>query len=251
MGTSGAIKKANKRRRPVSFLDLPPEIRHEIYTLALSWPNLRVPFARLRHECEQNEAAWFTPSSLSMGLGNICNHSCTLAPPYIPESDYTTPTIFLLNRQITYEALPVLHAQELVIDQPPPYSMALGRPVDITMFISEAALQRARRVVLKIDIANLASRWARTVDTLLDVWCVDNRLEELRIIVSGGLVGGRTNIIGEEGVRIIVLKMFAKLRKFGTENPFGVKVLFEDCSPPRPPAKWAPGPIPRVGNVGN
>ncbi|KLJ13717.1 hypothetical protein EMPG_09384 [Blastomyces silverae] len=213
MGTT-AVKKATKRRRPVSFLDLPPEIRHEIYKLALRWPNLRAPFARLRRECEQDEAAWFAPSSLSMGLGNMCNHACALPSPSIPESHYTTPTIFLLNRQITYEALPVLHAQELVIDEPPPYSMALGRPVDITMFISEGALQRVRRVVLKIDVANLASRWARTVDTLLDVWWVDNCLEKLRVVVVGGLADGRANIIGEEGVRIIVLKMFAKVGSF-------------------------------------
>ncbi|OJD19783.1 hypothetical protein AJ78_00283 [Emergomyces pasteurianus Ep9510] len=240
--TTNISQKATKRRRPVSFLDLPPEIRHEIYTLALSWPNLRVPFTRLRHECEQDEAAWFRQ-------GSIYNHSCALPPPYIPEPDYMTPTIFLLNRQITHEALPVLHTQELVIDEPPPYSIALGRPVDITMFISEGALQRARRVVLKIDIANLASRWARTVDTLLDVWRVNNCLEELRIVVAEGL--GRMNIIGEEGGRVIVLKMFAKLRKFGAEGTSSVKVLFEGCSPPRSPVKWAPGPIQWAGTIGN
>ncbi|OAX78925.1 translation machinery-associated protein 22, partial [Emergomyces africanus] len=38
---------------------------------------------------------------------------------------------------------------------------------------------------------------------------VDNCLEELRIVVAGGL--GRMNIIGKEGVRIIVFKMFAKV----------------------------------------
>ncbi|OAT03403.1 hypothetical protein BDBG_00132 [Blastomyces gilchristii SLH14081] len=249
MGTM-TVKKTTKRRRPVSFLDLPPEIRHEIYTLALSWPNLRGLFDRLRRECEQDEAAWFAHSSLSMGLGDMCNNACPLPSPSIPESRYTTPTIFLLNRQITYEALPVLHAQELVIDEPPPYSMALGRPVDITVFISEGALQRARRVVLKIDIANLASRWARTVDTLLDVWWVDNGLEKLRIVVVGGLAEGRRNMIGEEGVRIIVLKMFAKLRKFGMENPSGVKVLFEGSSPPHPPVKWSLGSISRGENIG-
>ncbi|OAX78926.1 hypothetical protein ACJ72_06762 [Emergomyces africanus] len=229
MGTTTYIcKKDTKHRRPVSFLDLPPEIRHEIYALALSWPNLRVPFTRLRHECELVEAAWFRPSpSFSMGLGSSCNHSCALPLPYIPESEYTTPTIFLLNRQITYEALPVLHAQELVIDEPPPYSMALGRPVDITMFISEGALQRARRVVLKIDVANLASRWARTVDTLLDVWQVDNCLEELRIVVAGGL--GRMNIIGKEGVRIIVFKMFAKLRNSARSTPLVSKFYLKDA----------------------
>ncbi|PGH08023.1 hypothetical protein GX51_01464 [Blastomyces parvus] len=234
MGTT-AVKKATKRRPPVSFLDLPPEIRHEIYKLALSWPNLSAPFVRLRRECEQDEAAWFNPSTLPMGLGNMCNNACTLPSPYIPESHYITPTIFLLNRQITYEALPVLHAQELVIDEPPPYSIALGRPVDITMFISEGSLQRARRVVLNIDIANLASRWARTIDTLLDVWWVDNRLEKLRVVVVGGLAEGKTNIIGEEG-----------LRKFGMENPSGAKVLFEGSSPPRPPVKWSLGSISRV-----
>ncbi|OJD10377.1 hypothetical protein ACJ73_09819 [Blastomyces percursus] len=91
--------------------------------------------------------------------------------------------------------------------------MALGRPVDITMFISEGALQRARRVVLKIDIANLASRWARTVDTLLDVWWVDNCREKLGVVVVGGFAEGR-NVIGEERARIIVLKMFAKVGSF-------------------------------------
>ncbi|EEH43733.2 uncharacterized protein PADG_00022 [Paracoccidioides brasiliensis Pb18] len=240
MGTTTTLNQSNNNRRPLSFLHLPPEIRHEIYTLALSWPNLRVPFARLRYECEMAEAIWFTyrpriwPAYLPRTRCSYSYPKSALPPPHIPKSDYITPTVFLLCRQITYEALPVLHAQELVIDEPPPYSMALGRPVDISMFISKGALQQARRVVLKIDIASLASRWARTVDTLLDIWYAGNRLEELRVVALGDFTRRRSIIVGEEGMRLIVLKMFEKLRIFGDDYPSGIKVLFEGYSPSPP-----------------
>ncbi|KAK2811985.1 hypothetical protein FQN50_001692 [Emmonsiellopsis sp. PD_5] len=235
-------------RSPLSFLDLPPEIRLQIYRLSLSWPNLRRPFARLRIECEQDEASWFTyhpPSSPQYIMGNIpCffTPKCTLPPPRIPESDYVTPNLFLLNHQITYEALPVLHSQELVIDEPPPYSIALGRPVDITMFICEGALQKARRVTLKIDITSLASRWARTVDTLLDVWCVGNCLEELRIVLTGEFSMYRANILGEEGSRLILFKMFGKLRNFGDRNISGINLSIEGLDPFPVPVKRDPSP---------
>lgn len=173
---------------PSSFLSLPFELRHQIYTFAVDWPDLRVPFARLSRECERVEAIWESTR----------DPKCTFSSPRV--TAHTTPTVLLLNRQITAEALPVLHAKTLVLDTLPPYTPLLARPMDITEFIGETTLQHVRRVLLKMDLTMEARGWAKTVETVLDVWCVKNSLVEVTVDITSAYEEER-NMIGEEGSR--------------------------------------------------
>lgn len=108
-----------------------------------------------------------------------------------------TPTVLLLNRQITAEALPVLRAKTLVLDTPPPCTPSLARPMDITEFIGETTLQHVRRVLLRMDLTMEAHWWAKTVETLLDVWCVKNSLVQVTVDITNAYEEDR-NAIGEE-----------------------------------------------------
>ena len=184
--------------RAFSFLSLPYAIRMKIYSWALDWPDLRKTFARLSRECER--------AGDEMAASR--DPKCTF--PILQVGRLTTPTVLLLNRQISSEALPVLHAKTLVLDMPPPSSPCIGRPMDITEFISEETLQCVRRVVLKMDLKNTQS-WGKTVETLLDVWCVKNSLEEVMVDITAAYMEPRA-IIGEESSRQEGAKTISKVR---------------------------------------
>ncbi len=183
---------------PSPFLCLPFRLRYEIYTYAVNWPDLRVPFARLSRECERVEAIWESKR----------DPKCTFPSPRVAAR--TTPTILLLNRQITAEALPILRDKTLVLDTLPPYTPFLGRPMDITDFIGEATLQRVRRVSLKMDLVLDARGWAKTVETLLDVWCVKNSLVEVVVNVTNAY-GDERNMVGEEASRQQAARLISKV----------------------------------------
>ncbi len=185
---------------PTSFLSLPYRLRHEIYTYAIDWPDLRVPFTRLARECQRVEANWESRRE----------PKCTIPSPRVAAR--TTPTLLLLNRQITAEALPVLRAKTLVLETLPPYTPFLGRPMDITDFIGEATLQRVRRVLLKMDLVMDARGWAKTVETLLDVWCVKNSLVEVVVNVTCAY-GEERNVIGEEASRQQAAVLISKVSR--------------------------------------
>jgi hypothetical protein len=156
------------------FLTLPSELRNEIYDYALAWPDLSKPFAKIRSE----------ESSDNRGISNT-PPLCLIPIPFV--EDMTTPPTLLVNRQVTSEALAVLRKKPLVLTQTPPYLPQLAKPMDITEFISETTLQGLTRVVLDMDLSYSAGRpdqaraWLKTVETLLDVWCVRNSLERLEI----------------------------------------------------------------------
>lgn len=169
------------------FLSLPYEVRREIYFWALDWPDLRPSFARLSRECEEaREKMSASPDP-----------KCTF--PILHAGRLTTPTVLLLNRQITWEALPILRAKPFVLHDSPPTTPCTGRAMDITEFIGEETLQRVRRVVLKMDLIG-SEPWLRTIDTLLDVWCAQNSLEEILVDIVAAFME-RRRMIGEELAR--------------------------------------------------
>lgn len=162
---------------PSPFLRLPAELRMRIYDYALDWPDMQQPFARVQKQCTTLEQLWVT-----------CQRPrCVFLRPRI--ETVTTPTILLLNRQIYYEAITVLHDKPLVLMSPPPHSSQLGRVLDITEFIGEATLQNVAHVVLKMNFG--VDSWLETIERLLDVWCKKNRLKSLRVGLEGG---GVTNL---------------------------------------------------------
>jgi hypothetical protein len=134
---------------PRSLLSLPADIRIIIYSYALTWPNLSDAFA-------------LTQKAQGIALKDyehLSSPLCTI--PRTPVRT-TTPTILLLNRQITAEALDVLYRTPLVIPKPPPYSYVASRYYDIFEFVPETLLQSAWRVELVLDAAadaDVALRW--------------------------------------------------------------------------------------------
>jgi len=181
------------------FLSLPYEVRREIYHWALDWPDVRPSFARLSRECKNARKE----------MEASPDPKCTF--PILHVGRLTTPTMLLLNRQITYEALLVLQTKPLILHEAPPFTPCTGRPMDITEFIGEETLQRVRRVVLKMDLEIGAASWGRTIDTLLDVWCVKNNLEEILVDITAAYLE-RRRIIGEELSRQYAALLISKVR---------------------------------------
>ena len=157
------------------FLALPFEIRNSIYHHAVDWPDLSVPFQKMKANCLDTFEV----------LKTTKDPKCTFEQP--GSLPFNTPTILLLNRQITSEALWVLHKKTLTIASPPPSPLQLAKPMDITEFIGEAVLLKVRHVKLVLDFKEYASRdWVKMVENLLDVWCQENSLESLQVQVEAG-----------------------------------------------------------------
>ena len=157
-----------------SFLTLPLELRNIIYTYALDWPDLSAIFQKT------NADYLITYEAFDK---NKAPPKCTISRDC--STPLVTPTILLLNRQITSEALVILQKKILTIPSPPPSPMQLARPTDITEFIGEAVLQNVRLVTLRLNFKDHSSRhWMKTVENLLDIWCQRNNLQSLHICVE-------------------------------------------------------------------
>jgi hypothetical protein len=187
------------------FLALPLEIRNEIYDYALDWPDL-------------SGSSEHTQSGKRLHKKGITKAPASWLVP-IPAQQMTTPSILLVNRQLTVEALAVLHNKPLVISKPPPYPPQLRAAVDITAFISETALQQVPRIVLQMDLryipdqpADHARAWLKTVETL---WCIRNPLG--RFEVRGGYVSPCKDFgwsFAEAAHHRSVMSLVSRVRKF-------------------------------------
>ncbi|OQE07264.1 hypothetical protein PENVUL_c014G01491 [Penicillium vulpinum] len=140
----------------VSLLDLPVEIRLIIYTHLLN-PN---EYVKSYQKLGVQE-----PSSYGGPL-------CALPRPYVKRY---TPSILLLNKKITTEALHYLYRIPLNL-YGTPRAYFFMRQMDIAEFISEHYLQRIHHAVLRLVDAN-----KNFVLSLLDIWGAKNRLERLDV----------------------------------------------------------------------
>ncbi|KAI1342535.1 hypothetical protein F5Y15DRAFT_373081 [Xylariaceae sp. FL0016] len=205
----------------LSFFILPPEIRLKVYENALSWPDLATCFSSW--QCDELEEDLLEDKRACEG--KYAPRSSVDVRQVLPQH-YTTPSCLLLCRQITHEALPVLYAQPLHISKPTPYSQLMARPLDITHFISELALQRAQHVVLEMDLERASWSWTRVVDTLLDVWHDANSLRKLDVVVdlkkdmprSFTKLRTEGNLPPTHDLRIV-----AKLTRFGMTVPVEIR----------------------------
>jgi hypothetical protein len=163
-----------------SFLLLPPEVRDCIYDAALSWPVISDLAKTVPLEPDATvHGCWEQPL-------------CTVPRPrYGPMS---TPSLLLLNRQITSEALEVLYRKPLILDTTPPYIPQLGQPMGIPEIISETTLQNLRFVVLRMDLDQRQSAryWFKIIEMLLDIWFVKNNLEEVQARIQCPRLQGDT-----------------------------------------------------------
>ncbi|KAJ5812751.1 hypothetical protein N7447_009774 [Penicillium robsamsonii] len=143
----------------VSLLELPAEIRLMIYTHVLK-PNEYVKSYRKLPDL------WSSPDRGPL---------CTIPRPYVKRY---TPSILLLNKKITTEALHYLYRIPLNLYGTPSTYFVM-RQMDITEFISEHYLQRIHHGVLRLNGAN-----KHFVLSLLDIWGAENRLERLDVYRS-------------------------------------------------------------------
>ncbi|KAL6719465.1 hypothetical protein ACLMJK_003705 [Lecanora helva] len=155
----------------MDFLRLPLEIRIAIYTLAVDYPELSVSFDR----------AWTKHCSAFKDFKKRGGKpTCMMRLDY--GGNFVTPTVLLLNRQITSEALVELQKKTLRIPGPPPKPDQLAKPLDIITFIGESVLQIVRNVAITMDFNAHGSRgWLRAIENLLDIWMQANNLQSLRI----------------------------------------------------------------------
>lgn len=153
------------------FLLLPYYVRHEIYMFVLDYPDLRPVFAILEFECATGE--WEHDQRRLP--------KCILPTPHVPARFKVTPGIFLCNRQIASEAREAMKFKVFTLQRPPPYTTTLGRPMDITEFISQDTLKNMRRVELVMNLFDDARGWSKTVEILLDVWSSANHLKKIDI----------------------------------------------------------------------
>ena len=136
----------------------------------MDWPNLKPTFETLKTRIQQ-QGEYHRKQYASNGVS-----------PKLSVEKMTTPTILLLNRQITAEAQDTLRKKTLIINSPPPVCLALGKAMDVTEFIGDVTLQKAYHVLLDLDLEH--QDWLATTETLLDVWCEENSLKSLHVRVK-------------------------------------------------------------------
>ncbi|TKA68369.1 hypothetical protein B0A55_07474 [Friedmanniomyces simplex] len=134
--------KARMESAPINFLDLPSEIRNAIYGEALDWSDINKQLAR------------------TIRLWSNKN----LSPPF---PALTTPTVLLLNRQISAEAQAVLHRKPLTLVFPRDHGMQKQDHVpNMLKFITPSTLLNVEHLVLELH----SWEWIYSLDHFLPVF---------------------------------------------------------------------------------
>ena len=142
------LKACMESKPPVTFQNLPLELREQIYDHAMDWSDVSVKLAKTL-------ATWSDKSK----------------PPTYPQ--LTTPTVLLLNHQIYDEAIEVLHKKTLNIICPVKHSMQkVDQVPDITRFISTNTLQK----VTKLNLVLESWEWMYALEKLLPVLAAKHNL---------------------------------------------------------------------------
>lgn len=100
-----------------------------------------------------------------------------------------TPTIYLLSKQITQEALLMLRSRVLVIDRVPPWPMGRSSPLEICNFISRDTLLRVRYLELRVAFGEGDSGHGDVwLKVLKDLMCAlasrSNSIMEIKVLVK-------------------------------------------------------------------
>ncbi|PTB44717.1 hypothetical protein M441DRAFT_87647 [Trichoderma asperellum CBS 433.97] len=192
--------------RASPFLLLPYHIRHEIYMFVLEYPDFRPIFARMEYDCARGEGEHDRRRL----------PKCVLPTPHVPARLKVTPGIFLCNRQIAMEAREAMNFKVFTLRRPPPYTITLGRPMDITEFISQDTLKNMRRVELVMNLFDDARGWCKTVEILLDVWSTANHLKKIDISLEQPEELPSGTLWHERSARHVI-KMLSMIQSFARE----------------------------------
>ncbi|KAL4900863.1 hypothetical protein BDW74DRAFT_182448 [Aspergillus multicolor] len=178
----------------MSFLSLPPELRLQIYTHLLNPDTYVTGYKTITR---LTDTAY--DDAYGQALSQSSNRSNGNARPQVPLATLPrihitrqTPSILLLNHQITSEALTVLYSIPLTLTATPTTYLSM-RQMDIAEFISETVLQRIKFAVLRLQQPEKTF-----VLALLDIWgrgCALRRLvvempEDQERGVGDGFGGG-------------------------------------------------------------
>ena len=158
----GAIETSRHQRGP-SFLALPLEIRKMIYSYVADYPTSQSMFDSY-YRYNKSEVVGSTDKGF----------------PH-----YHTPTVLLLCKQITREALPVLRARPFVLDRIPPWVPGHSFPLPLTDFITPKTLCSIRFFEILITLGQgyyIAGVWRRILNQLLDVWGKGNAVARVCVM---------------------------------------------------------------------
>lgn len=147
-----------------SFLTFPPEVRNLIYQYAVEYPTCRELFDSYYKQKEGRTR--HTDRYMSIKLH--------------------TPTILLLCKQVTREALTILRSQPFVIDKIPPWIPGCRQPLPITEFISAPTLRNILYFEFKVTFGDGTGGsgyiWRRVLRYVLDAWSQGNSVTHLRVM---------------------------------------------------------------------
>ncbi|KAK3680033.1 hypothetical protein LTR78_000410 [Recurvomyces mirabilis] len=131
--------KARMESTPINFLDLPAELRNKVYGYAADWSDITPQLA-------ETMSKWLNK---------------TMMPLWPARS---TPTILLLNKQITNEALVVLRNKPLVLSLPVNHDLQYQAQVPVVLnLVSPTTLKYVQHLVLDIG----SWEWVYSLDSLL------------------------------------------------------------------------------------
>lgn len=147
-----------------SFLTFPPEVRNLIYQYAVEYPTCRELFDSYYKQKEGG----------------------TTRTGHYMRIKLHTPTVLLLCKQVTREALTILRSQPFVIDKIPPWIPGCRQPLPITEFISAPTLRNILYFEFKVTFGDGTGGsgyiWRRVLRYVLDAWSQGNSVTHLRVM---------------------------------------------------------------------
>lgn len=148
-------------RQSIPFTQIPRELRDIVYDYVLNWP-------------DSNHYKWARPS--------------------IPKPILHTPSILLLNRQVSMEARSRVNRKQFLLCSVPRHLDIRQEKYDITSFISKTTLQNIPLVTIQIESFPLVDpSWPMILHTLLHVWGKKNKLKKLEVISESWLTEEEAN----------------------------------------------------------
>jgi hypothetical protein len=166
------------------LLDLPRELRDQIYNFCLDYPNIRYLLGEYLEKTRDALSSRFRTEVSADNIDRLLEWTSIAVPRRPPLS---CPAVLLLNRQISDEAQLILQAKWLLIDVPIASNFRRDvRGLLVTDFVGDRALTRVRyaRLVLSFEDLREANNWYRTINQLWNVWNRRNALRCLKINVQ-------------------------------------------------------------------
>ncbi|KAI8633423.1 hypothetical protein F5Y19DRAFT_300307 [Xylariaceae sp. FL1651] len=157
-----------------SFLgSFPAEIRNAIYHYAIDYPTCRELFD-----------AYYNQADSCRTHNHNHNHKSNAFA-----INFYTPTILLLCKQITWEALTVFRLRPFVIDRIPPWIMGNPAPLLLTDLISKGTLQNLRFAEIRLSLGDSVeiesgTVWLWVLENVLKAWSEKNSLIRLKVMIK-------------------------------------------------------------------